>query len=136
MSTWLIIGTPSGIRCWDLGEPDDDERATLVEAARVLMDFPAHDEWVLTQTPFDVQLTEGEPHPTLLERATVGTVDELRTADPAAVEEHAAARRAAARERDVEAMKTALAAMSPEVLAAVLAHPDVATRIATAHKGG
>lgn len=134
---WLIVHTPDGPLCWNLGSPTDDELEPLINAARLAAGVPANEDWIQDGSGFAVMLTRGEPHDTLLARATVSPVAELRAADRAAVEEHAAGRQAAAHERHVAATKNTLAALPPEVLAAVLAHPDLAEHVAAAvHKGG
>lgn len=99
MSTWLILHTPTGVHCWDLGNPDDDVRAALFNAARVAVGFPPNDEWMTTPNGYDAQMSQGEPHHTLLERAvTVGSSRDLRKVDQTAVEDHTVARRAATAE--------------------------------------
>lgn len=134
---WLIVHTPDGPLCWNLGSPTDDELEPLINAARLAAGVPANEDWIQDGSGFAVMLTRGAPHDTLLARATIGAVAELRAADRAAVEEHAAGRRAAAHERSVAAATNALAGLPPEVLAAVLAHPDLAEHVAAAaEKGG
>jgi len=121
MNQWLIIRTPGGVQCWDLGHPTDVERELLVNAARVAVDFPAHDEWAHDGSPWDVQVTFGQPHPSLLARATVGSVADLAAADPAAIATHQAQRVVAASQDRIGAARAVLAALDPAERAQVLA---------------
>jgi hypothetical protein len=92
---WLIIKTPQAVHCWNIGNPDDLGRDDLLDRARVASGFPASDDWISNGSGYDLQITYGEPHPSLLERATVGTVADLSKVDAELVAQHADARRAA-----------------------------------------
>lgn len=144
MDWWLIVHTPTGVRCWPIGDPDPVEREALINAGRVLAGVAADELWAGDDedSGWVVSLSPGEPHPTLLAQAAVGTLDDLGKADPAAVAAHVAGRaqwHAArqikiARERlaalDNAELATALAALADADLAAVLADPAVADRLA------
>jgi hypothetical protein len=127
---WLIIGTPDGPHCWPVGD-DPAELEHLVAAGRVLAGFPASEAWVDDGTAWDVQLTAGEPHDTLLVSAgdRVGTLEDLRKVDSGLVVAHQAARAEWLRARNVETVKLMLVALDADTLAAVLADPAVATRV-------
>lgn len=107
MNWWLIIRTPDGVHAWPVWEEHGESDETLINAARVSAGFPAHDQW--GNDGFDIQLTLGDPHPTLLERATVGTVEDLRQVAAVAVTAHADARAAAIRQTQIDAARTAYA---------------------------
>lgn len=81
---WLIMTTPAGHRCWQLGDPDETAKAELVVRARVLAGFPNGDEWTKDHS-FSVLLTEGVPHPNLLAAATVGRIADLQAVPPGQV---------------------------------------------------
>lgn len=130
---WLIIHTPDGPWCWAIGDPGDDERERLVAAGRVLAGFPADETWADDDSPWNVQLTLGQPHHTLIARAHeahdaagVGTVTNLRAVKAELVDAHQAAREEWHKARYVDAVALALAGLDEESLAAVLAHPALA----------
>lgn len=119
---WLIIHTPGGVYCWDLGAPADDEREDLVNRARVLASVPAQDVWPGDGTGYVIMLSYGEPHATLLARATVGTVGDLAAVDVAAVEAHQAGRDELARQERLAGATAALDALSADDRAVFLAN--------------
>lgn len=132
---WLIIHTPDGVFVWPVWEDDAEPDASLIDAARVLVGYPADDIPVRTDTDtdgYDIQLAPGEPHASLLARATVGSVADLRKVDATAVATHVQARVAAARQSTVDAAKAVLANLDDDTLKAVLADPAVAQRATVA----
>lgn len=69
---WLILSTPDGPHVWPLGDADAAEVQRAVAKARELVGFPEGDEWVRDRTsPWSVQCSDGEPHESLMARATV-----------------------------------------------------------------
>jgi|SRR5881394_2073414 len=128
---WIIIHAPNGTAyTWPAGDnPGDDE----LNAARTLVGFPANDDWVDDDSGWQIMLTGGEPHQTLMDRAIVG---DLRKADPAAVAAHAETRRQGYIVRRSAAVKAALLALDDAALAALLADPAVADRVVVKPKGG
>lgn len=137
MNWWLIIRTPEGAHAWPVWGEDDQPDEALINAARVATGFPAHDQWT-EGSGYDVQLTLGDPHPTLLEQAAVGTRDDLSNVDVRLVTAHADARATAARQSIVDGAKAALVDLDDETLKAVLADPALAKRagIMRRAKGG
>ena len=118
---WLIVRTPDAIHVWPVwGETDQPDEA-LINAARVAVGFPAHDNWPDDGSGYSVALTLGEPHHTLLAQATVGTVADLSKVDPAAVQAYATARVAAGRQAQIDAAKMALMQLDPAGKAAAIA---------------
>lgn len=137
MMWWLVITTRAGVYAWPVWEDGEHPDERLINAARVLTGFPADDSSWVVDRGYDLQLTPGTPHHTLLARATVGTVDDLRAVHDAKVDEHVAARVDAHQAVLVASAKDALAALPPELLALVVTHPDLVEQVATAvHKGG
>lgn len=90
MDWWLIITADGAVHAYRLGDPDDDTRHNLVERANIAHNIPHG--W-LNQPGWDVQLTDGQPHPSLLARATVHSPVELAavTAEQIAAHQRAAA---------------------------------------------
>jgi hypothetical protein len=131
---WLYIRTPSGNFCWSVGSPPSDD---VVNAARVVTGFPAHDDWAEDGSGFDLSTAPGDPHAEYLQRhqPTIGTLAALLAVDRAAVAEHAAARAEWGRARDVEVVATMLSTLDTDTLAAVLADPAVAEAVAATRKG-
>lgn len=121
MSQWVIIRAGGMVHCFDLGdEAPDGTVQLLVAAARVLVGFPAHDDWV-ADPELDVQLTFGEPHPTLLARPGMrGTASDLMAVDPVAIADHQLQRHQTAAAARIAAVKAALAALDPDERAQVL----------------
>lgn len=81
MEMWLTIGTPGGVHCWPLADPDDPTPEVL--AARAAVGFPAHDAWP-EMSGWDLQLAPGRPHDLTLAGATVHEPGSLVPADGAA----------------------------------------------------
>lgn len=131
MSQWLILHTPDGVWCADLGDPGPDELERLLNAARVATGFPANDDWVADGSDWDIQLG-GPPPPSVLETATVASAADLEAVDRTAVAKHAEARRTAARQAQVIDVQAMLASLDSDVLARVLADPQLATAVETA----
>lgn len=130
MSTWALIRTPGGVHVWDLGDGDDAQRTDLINRARVTAGFPADDAWV--GSGYDLSLSSGAPHPSLLDRATVGTVEDLSKVDARLVDQHVAARLQAHHATAVAGAKRAILALDEARLEQVLDDPEVAARIAEA----
>lgn len=125
LNWWLIVQTPAGVWAWDCGE--DYEAAIDMElhnAARVIGGFVEHDDprrWI--DEGYDIQLSRGTPHPTLLRRATVGTAADLAAVDRDAVGRHAAGRAEFYRGQRLAAAVDALGALDAQgrqELAAIL----------------
>ncbi len=98
---WLIARSPGQVFCWPAwldGSPPDE---TLINTARVAAGFPADEKW---PDGFDLQLTLGEPHPSILGAAAPA---DLAKVDPAAVAAHAAARAKAAQTQLLAAAQAA-----------------------------
>lgn len=75
---WLIVSTPDGRHVWQLGDVDAAGVERAAAAARALVGFPAGDEWIRNRTsPWCVQCSAGEPHESLMARATVHDAAEL-----------------------------------------------------------
>lgn len=135
-TTWWIIIHKPGPRyqvdrtdlhpyTWPAGdEPGDDQ----LNAARTLVGFPPNDDWVDDDSGWQLLLTKGRPHPTLMARATVGTFSDLGQADSAAVAAHAETRRQGYADRRAKFAKAALAELDDATLSTVLADPDIAKR--------
>lgn len=121
MDEWLIIHTPTEVYCWDLGAPTDDEREDLVDRARVSCGLTPEDTGAPDATGVVIMLTFGEPHETLMDRAVVGTAADLAKVNRAKVQAHKAGRAQAARQVQIDAAKTVLAALHPADLAGVIA---------------
>lgn len=133
MTLWLIAHTPHGVRCWDLGVdelPDDVD--ALVAAAGLTVGLPADGPWVDTAGEWDLSLTVGQPHQTLLERATVADAAALRTVDPTRLAAYRQAQAHAIRATKVDAARAALAALDVADVADVLADLDPAVLTAAA----
>jgi hypothetical protein len=131
---WLIIHAPGGPWCWPLGG-DQSERDRLVAAGRVLAGFPADEAWVDDDSKLAVMVSLGEPHPTLIARATVGTLADLRKVDQALVDAHQAGRAQWSHTRQVEALALMLATMDSDTLATALADPAIAAKVAAVSAG-
>jgi hypothetical protein len=131
---WLIIRNQAGeIFAWEVwpdGELPDDQ---LINAARVAVGFPADDAWSMDGTGWDIQLTLDRPHKTLMDRATVGTVETLGKADPAAVQAHADARAEATRRAHIDELRARLAGMDDDTLSAVLGGRAAVESLRAAH---
>jgi hypothetical protein len=133
MSDWyLYVRTPDGNFCWKVGEPPLTE--DVVNAARAHAGFPTHDNWFDDNSGFDIQYSPGDPHPDYLELHAPQMLDvgHLHKVDREAVTAHADARAQWYADRQVRAVKDALTSLDPAVLAAVLAHPEVAAAVAMA----
>jgi hypothetical protein len=128
---WIIIHAPEGgVYAWPAGgDPGDAE----LNAARTLVGFPPNDDWIDDDSGWQLMLTNGEPHHTLMERAIVGTLADLNKVDPTAVAEHSETRRRGYVTRRAAAVLTALAALDDETLTVVLADANAA---ASARTGG
>lgn len=75
---WLIVSTPDGPHVWPLGDVDAVGVERAAARARALVGFPDGDGWVRNRTSqWCVQCSPGEPHPSLMERATVHDAAEL-----------------------------------------------------------
>lgn len=119
---WLIMHTPDGPYVWALGDPFDDELADLVDAARVVAEFPAHDRWVYDGQGYMLFVSRGEsPHHTLMARATLGTRDQLAAVDRRLVAGHREARQKAAVADRMSKATAAVAALDDTTLAQILA---------------
>lgn len=90
---WLILHSPDASWVWRFGQPGDEERNHLIGAARVLTGFPAHDDWISDGSGWSLTLTDGEPHHSLMARATVNA--DLSVVDTAAMNTYAAELKAA-----------------------------------------
>jgi hypothetical protein len=128
LDRWLVIILGEQAWLWNLGQAEQDELVDLVNAARVIAGFPASDDW--SQDPagrgMSVAFTFGEPHHTMMARATVGTVEQLRGVDRAKVRAHARARELDARAARIASAKAAFGDMAPAELDEVFRHrPDV-----------
>lgn len=77
---WLIVVTPTGVHCWNVGDVQDLDGAVL--RARTMLGMPPGDDWVTVPNGWDVHLSHGEPHPRLLARATVHDVADLAEVVP------------------------------------------------------
>lgn len=130
---WLIIKTPDGYRSWNLGTPGRDE-ADLIARARVVAGLPAHNRWVTDGSDWDVSVTWGTPHPSVM--GTVGTLDELAEVHADKVTEYQADIDEAARAADVAATAAYLAGLDPLLLAAVMAHPHVVAAVEATRANG
>lgn len=123
---WLVITTPDGIRCWPVWGEHDAPEPDLIDAARALVGFPAHEGWATEdQSTYLVQLTLGEPHASLLARAVVGDVSELRGVKPDLVEADRSSRRDAVKQDQVDAARAVLARLDPDAVTEVLAEHGV-----------
>lgn len=122
---WLIIHTADGAHLWNLGQPTDDERETLTNAARVVVGFPAHDRWPFEGDGWTLALSFGEPHPSLVDRAEAHTRQSLARVPHRDVAAHAQARRSDADARSIKAAQEHLLSLDPDMLQRVLDHPDI-----------
>lgn len=121
MTWWLIIHTPTGVYTWPVWGEADPPDEDLINRARVAAGFPDHDRWATDGSDWDVQATLGEPHPKLLERAKVGTIDDLRKVDAAAVGAHVKGRKASGRRARMDHIRVMLAELDADELAQVMA---------------
>lgn len=102
MSWFLIIHHGDAVHCWDIGDhpptPEGEaERDELIMRARHSVGFPVGDRWAHEGNPrVQVMLTQGEPHPTLLARATVHRLSDLDRVDASAYRAQCNERRRAA----------------------------------------
>jgi hypothetical protein len=125
--TWLIIHMLDGsVHVWDLGEIDPTDLEAASVAARTAVGFQADDQWPHEDGPAAVMVSYGEPHHTLMERATVHHRSELSKVDAAAVATYQAELERVRQTALVDTFATTLAGLDPAVLAAILAHPAVA----------
>lgn len=138
--TWLILRVPGGTYVWNLGHPDPAELDEAVMRARAFADFPATDTWMhdtgsaeqfvapgvppRTTPTTSLAVTFGEPHEKLLADAVIGP--DLSKVSAKAVDAYRAEYAANTHQAQVDATVAALAGLHPDVLAAVLAHPDMA----------
>lgn len=75
---WLIVKRDNAIHCWHLGDSDPQRTADAIERARTLLGFPPGDGWVdAAERRNSVQLTPGEPHPSVMATATVHQMSDL-----------------------------------------------------------
>jgi hypothetical protein len=132
MNWWLIIRTPDGIYCWPVWGEHDAPDETLINAARVAVGFPAHDDWIDDGSGHSVSLTLGDLHPTLMARATVGTVADLNEVDAQLVAAHVQARAASMVQARKAAAQRVLADLDDATLKAVVTDPATAARLEAA----
>lgn len=87
MNWWLIVRRAGAVHCWPVGDTSDDARLQdLIARARILLGFPAGDDWIGDETRANtIQLTRGEPHPRLMAAATVHRLSDLDRVTPEAV---------------------------------------------------
>lgn len=105
---WLIVRVDGATHCWELADTSDPDRLQdTVDRARVQVQFPPGDDWIAGDTRQNaVQLTQGEPHPSLMATAATHqladldrvTAQALAAYRAASDNERAAARMTAARE--------------------------------------
>lgn len=106
---WLTIHCGGVTHCWNLGQPDVSEVADLVARARTQSGFPCGDSWAGADMARNaVQMSPGEPHPSLLAVATVHTRSSLDRVDPSACLAECARLRKAAHVEAAEAMLAGL----------------------------
>lgn len=118
---WLIIHYAGAVHCWPVGEPDDTERDEIIIRARVSVNYPTGNSWAQSDDPgTQVMLTCGEPHPSLLERATVHDITELACIDAAAVDAYRAECKQADRQARIETARRVLAVLPQEELSELL----------------
>lgn len=122
MSQWLIIHKGPDWHVWPLGDDlTDDELQDLIMRARCAVEFPDGDDWVKDIAQTTIQVTHGEPHPTMLARATVHDRGDLKAVDPAALTTYRGRCAAAARRVRLDAARAAMTLLSVDELAQLLA---------------
>jgi hypothetical protein len=102
MDVWLIIhGDDGQLHCWQLGDPEADRTAELVTRARIAAGVPAAD-YVASR----VMLSQGEPHPRTLAKATVHPVADLDRLTVAVVDAYRTAQADATRQARLDEAQT------------------------------
>lgn len=109
MDWWLIVQTPSGLHLWNLGRPADEQRDDLILRARTHIGFPAGDALLPGAGNWDLALSPGEPHGTLLHRATVHDLADLARVPDADVQAYRCDCEQAARTASLDAARAAIA---------------------------
>jgi len=110
---YLIIQIGADAHVWPLGTERVDEQEALVQAARVALGI-APEVTGLPDSGATIAITFGEPHHTLMARATLGTADDLLKVDRARVAAHAAARADIARRVHIDAVRAAYALLDEQ----------------------
>jgi hypothetical protein len=72
-SWWLIVHTPTGVHCHELGALDDQARDARI--GEITASLPVPEDW-LSLAGWQVLTSPGQPHPSLLQRATVHRLDD------------------------------------------------------------
>lgn len=109
MDWWLIIRINGQAHAWQVGSSDDDDRLQeIIMRARVQLGVPAGDIWV-DSSGVDLQLTVGEPHPSL--QAVVHRLAELDAVDPAALATYRTESNQARRQVRMDSVRAALAGL-------------------------
>lgn len=121
MSWWLILHTPDGPHVWDLGDPDDTTRGELVERARTLIGFPVAESWLSDYEHWHPMLSYGDPHPTLLAKATVHDVADLAKVPAVQLDDYRRRCHESVRQAQLDAARAALANLDPAQLDALKA---------------
>lgn len=116
---WANIRTPQGRFLWPLNEGDEPDNR-LVMAARHLVGFPTHSDWI-DESEWDIMLSQGDPHPNLLAQATVGTTAELKKVTKTKVDAYEAGMAETVKAAKRDAAKRALDALDDAARAEVLA---------------
>ena len=104
MNWWLIIRTPTGVFAWSVWGENDEPDEALIDAARVLTGVPADDGWIFDRS-YDLQLTRGEPHPSL--QATISAVADLLAVSDITLNTYRAERIRVGRQTQIDAVKAA-----------------------------
>ncbi|MDP9799340.1 hypothetical protein J2S43_007852 [Catenuloplanes nepalensis] len=74
MSWWAIVATPEGLHAFELGDVTAEEVSARLATIRAELAVP--EDWYLDEARrWDVQVSPGDPHPSLLERATVHRIE-------------------------------------------------------------
>jgi hypothetical protein len=69
---WLIIRTPDGMHIYELGEVDGEDLSAAIMARAAEVGVP--DDWYARpEEGWELSLTAGEPHPSVMEQATTVT---------------------------------------------------------------
>lgn len=122
---WLVIRHSDQTWAWNLGPANHAARYDLVMRARVACGYPIGLDWVPDPSLGQITVSPGEPHQTLLDQATVGTLADLLAVDDAKVADLVATLAEQDRQRQIDVALIVLANLDPAGLAAVLQHPDV-----------
>lgn len=131
---WLIVHTPTGPHVLQLGELDDAAKDTAIARAKVLTGFPPED--LPADARWNIALTVGVPHPTLLTIARSQTVAELARVPDADVQTY---RQQCADGRLNGALQTAriaVAALTPDQRAVIRDELSSTTTISPKPIGG